>query len=221
MNNRQKPHAIVFDLDGLLVDSEPVWEKTDIALVESRGKIYDQRKQTNLIGLRAEDYLKGLRRVYGIEDDVETLDREALEYMFTLISTEVKTQPGAKELISFVVKQNITRAIVSNSQMAFINAVLEDRGWNDIFVHRFTGEDDTQGKPAPDVYLRAAKTLGLNPADCLALEDSPNGARAAVAAGMTCYAVPDTSHSKPEAFAGITEHVFGSLHEVLKIYQQW
>ncbi len=221
MNNRQKPHAIIFDLDGLLIDSEPVWHKTDIALVESRGKIYDTDKQAHLIGMRAEDYLKGLRQIYGIEDDVETLDREALEHMLTLISTEVKTQPGANELVAFVAKQNITRAIVSNSQMVFINAMLEDRGWDDIFMHRFTGEDDPQGKPAPDVYLRAAKTLGLNPADCLALEDSPNGARAAVAAGMTCYAVPDTSHSMPEAFAGITEHVFGSLHEVLKICQQW
>ncbi len=97
---------------------------------------------------------------------------------------------------------------------------MEDKGWSDIFTNSFSADDDAQGKPAPDVYLRAAKTLSLKPAECLALEDSPTGAQAAVAAGMTCYVVPEANHTTPEAFSGITEHVFASLHDVLHTLRQ-
>jgi beta-phosphoglucomutase-like phosphatase (HAD superfamily) len=81
---------------------------------------------------------------------------------------------------------------------------------------RCSGDDEIQGKPAPYVYLSAARRLGVDPSDCVALEDSPNGSRAAVAAGMTCFAVPDRSHTGPEAFETITPYVFDDLHAVLK-----
>ncbi|MBZ0287226.1 MAG: HAD-IA family hydrolase, partial [Anaerolineae bacterium] len=112
-------------------------------------------------------------------------------------------------------EQAIPTAIASSSPKAIIDAILKAQGWDTLFSVRCSAEDEARGKPAPDVYLRAAERLGINPGDCLALEDSPNGARAAVAAGMTCYAVPDTKHISSHAFDGITPHVFRSLHEVL------
>lgn len=98
--------------------------------------------------------------------------------------------------------------------MAIIKAVVKSQGWEDKIRHLYTANDVARGKPAPDVYLYAAQQLGVDAGDCIALEDSPNGARSAVSAGMTCYAIPDT-HSTAAAFADITPHVFDDLHQVL------
>ena len=136
--------------------------------------------------------------------------------MLELIPQHVVAQPGAQEVIDYVMAAGIPHCIASSSSMPIIDATLASQGWDNLFEIRCTAADEPHGKPAPDVYLTAARRLGIDPRDCLALEDSPNGARAAVAAGMTCYAVPDRSHSEPEAFAGITPHVFDSLHQVLE-----
>jgi sugar-phosphatase len=123
--------------------------------------------------------------------------------------------PGAGELLAYVVENKIPCAIASGSPQEVIECVVSSRGWIEIFPLRITADTVTRGKPAPDVYLETARQLGVLPENCLALEDSPNGARAAVAAGMVCYAVADQRHMRPEAFDGITDHVFFSLHDVL------
>ena len=94
------------------------------------------------------------------------------------------------------------------------NATVEAQGWSDLIPLRYSADDVPQGKPAPDVYLHAASQLGVPAGRCLALEDSPTGAKSAIAAGMTCFVVPDF-HSTPEAFQQITPHVYDSLHAVL------
>jgi beta-phosphoglucomutase-like phosphatase (HAD superfamily) len=99
--------------------------------------------------------------------------------------------------------------------MSIIEAVIDSQGWHTLIPQRCSAEGVARGKPAPDVYLLAAQTLKLAPGDCLALEDSVNGARAAVAAGMTCFAVPDPSHVAASAFAGVTPHIFDNLDSVL------
>jgi HAD superfamily hydrolase (TIGR01509 family) len=137
-----------------------------------------------------------------------------------MIPTEVHRQPGAAELVTYVQEQGIPTAIASSSPISIIDATIEAMGWGEIFKIRCTADDVALGKPAPDVYLAAAKVLGVDPVHCLALEDSPAGSRAAVAAGMTCYAVPDSSHSAHTAFEDITPHVYDSLHDVLLTLRQ-
>jgi HAD superfamily hydrolase (TIGR01509 family) len=151
---------------------------------------------------------------YQIDEPVDTLVNEMNAAMMRLIPELVRPQPGAPELIDYIQAQGWPLAIASSSPMSIIDATVEAQGWGDIFKVRCSAEFEAKGKPAPDVYLTASKTLGIDPSMCLALEDSPNGSRAAVAAGMTCYAVPDTSHSPKIAFANITPHVFDSLHDV-------
>ncbi len=212
--------AIIFDMDGLLVDSEPVWHIAEVEIVESRGHKYTDDVREQMVGLRMDEFLTKLHRIYNFSDSIESLYAELTKHMLRLIPQKVKAQPGASELVAYVAAQNnILSAIASSSPMSIIDITLKSRKWDNIFTYRFSADDDTHGKPDPDVYLRTAKSLGVNSADCLALEDSPNGARAAVAAGMTCYAVPDLSHSEAAAFDGITEHVFASLHDVLHILQ--
>ncbi len=171
--------------------------------------------RANIIGMRIDEFMVFLRDYYKLEWTVEQLTQRLVDDMLVLIPQKVRPQPGAVELIDYVLERGWPLAIASSSPDAIIDAIVEAQGWGDIFTVRCSAEHEAKGKPAPDVYLSAARVLGVPPAKCLALEDSPNGARAAVAAGMVCYAVPDKSHSDHTAFESITPHVFDSLHAVL------
>lgn len=207
--------AVIFDMDGLLVDSEPLWAICEQDLLDRRGKVWTKSIQNKLVGLRINDFLRGMIAGYGLADPVEVMRDEIETQMCEMIPGRATPRPGAQELIDYLVANNIPCAIASSSGQVIIDKVVETQGWMDVFSIRVTGDIVPNGKPAPDVYLEAARQIGVAPADCLALEDSPNGARAAVAAGMTTFAVPDASHSDPEALAAITPHVFHSLHDVL------
>lgn len=207
--------AVIFDMDGLLVDSETVWHIAETELIESRGHRYTPDVRAQIVGMRMDQFLIRLHEVYNFQDNIDVLYQELTERMLTLIPQRVKPQPGAQALVEYVAERRMTVAIASSSPMSIIDAVLASCGWQDVFAVRCSADDDEHGKPAPDVYLRTARVLGVRPSGCLALEDSPNGARAATAAGMTCYAVPDLSHTKVSAFEGITPYIFDSLHTVL------
>ncbi|MEQ8672070.1 MAG: HAD family phosphatase [Aggregatilineales bacterium] len=215
MTTKPTFQAIIFDMDGLLVDSEKVWQIAEEQLIAVRGRVYTDDVREQIIGLRLDEFMQKIKDIYQFEESLEALVEDLNTRMMDLIPKEVNAQPGAQEMIEYVRAQDIPCAIASSSPMSIIDATIGAMGWDTSFANRFSADDDARGKPAPDVYLRAVKTLGFDPAECLALEDSPNGSRAAVAAGMTCYAVPDPTHSTPDKFEGITPHVFSSLHEVL------
>ncbi len=207
--------AVIFDMDGLLVDSETVWHIAETELIESRGHRYTNDVREQIIGMRMDEFMVILHDHFQLEESVSDLVDELNSAMLRLIPAHVKPQPGAQSVVDYVQARGWPIAIASSSPSSIIDATVAAQGWGDIFTVRCSADDEASGKPAPDVYLTAAKTLGVNPAACLALEDSPNGSRAAIAAGMTCYAVPDTSHSPKTAFADITPHVFDSLHDVV------
>ncbi|MBI5666437.1 MAG: HAD family phosphatase [Chloroflexi bacterium] len=210
------PKAIIFDMDGLLVDSEILWADAESRLLAARGKGYNEMTpRDEFVGLRIDEFLDRLCATFDIDESRESLYDELVGDMLQLIPDKVVPMPGAREILDYVRLHNIPCAIASSSPQSIIEAVIETQGWGDFVQVRVSAESVGRGKPAPDVYLETARRLGVKPADCLALEDSPNGARAAVAAGMTCYAVPDLSHSPVTAFEGITPYVFDSLHTVL------
>ncbi len=212
--------AIIFDMDGLLVDSEIVWYKAEDEMITDRGFVYSEEVRESIVGMRVDQFLAKLKDVYGLPETVAQLVAELEGRMLKLIPEMVKPNVGAQAIIDYVIQNNIPHAIASNSSIAIIDATLKSQGWGDIFEVRCTGDDEISGKPDPYVYLRAAERLGIDPKRCLALEDSPNGSKAAVAAGMTCYAVPDLSHSTPDSFKHITPHVFKNLNDVLANLQE-
>ena len=207
--------AIIFDMDGLLVDSEPVWAIAEAGVLEARGKRYDPEVQKKLVGLGGNEFLPRMVALYDIDDTVDNLRADLLQRMAALIPEKVLPRPGAPELLAFLTRHEMPIAIASSSPLMIIDAMVANQGWDAIFDTRCSSDEVEKGKPAPDVYLLAAERLSTEPTHCLALEDSPNGARAAVAAGITCYAVPDPSHATPAAFEGITDQVFASLYAVL------
>lgn len=216
-----QPAAIIFDMDGLLVDSEPLWHRAETALVESRGYTYTPELRAKIIGLRLDAIVEMFRReLHFPESNAELID-ELNRYVLRFLPETIRPQPGAHELVAWVAARGLPRAIASSSPAVVIDAVVQSQGWEEVFAVRCTADNVPAGKPAPDVYLAAAQRLGIPPEHCLALEDSPTGARAAVAAGMVCCAVPDPSHSNAEAFAGITPHVASSLYDVLAALKKY
>ena len=208
--------AIIFDMDGLLVDTESVWEEAESAMLRGYHIEMEPAVRAQLIGLRNDVFLGKLKSMYDIPDSLEDLQDDVIGRMLKLIPIKAKPMPGAIEIIQYVVDQGIPTAIASSSPSVIIEAVVSSQNWGHLIPVRCSAEHLLAGKPEPHVYWEAAKALGIAPMNCLALEDSPIGARAAVAAGMTCYAVPDLSHTRIEAFEGVTEYVFDTLHHVLE-----
>lgn len=206
--------AIIFDMDGTLVDSEVVWEKAETELFADRGIVYNDDARQKVIGLRLDEFFQVLIDHYGMSESIEALSDELNERMLKLIPIIVEAKPGAEEIIDFAVNSGRPYCIASSSPMVIIKAVVKAMNWGERIPHLFTADDVERGKPAPDVYIYAAEQLGADPKRCVAIEDSPNGAKAAVAAGMTCYVVPD-AHSHHSRFSSITPHVYDSLHQVL------
>ncbi len=205
--------GIVFDMDGTLVDSEIIWQRVETELFERRGLVYDDAVREQVIGLRLDEFFERLIAFYGLNETVEALVKELEDGLIAYIDL-IERKPGAQEMIDYVAALGVPFCIASSSPLRVIEAVVQAQGWANTIVHLYSADDVEQGKPAPDIYLHACEQLQVNPQRCLALEDSPNGARAAVAAGMTCAVVPDY-HSTPDKFNGITPHIYGSLHDVL------
>src|SRR5215213_7340925 len=157
------PQAVIFDMDGLLVDSEPVWAVAESAMMTQRGKQTDPEIQRNLVGLRMNDFLTAMIDAYSMTDRLEDLHTEIVDRMITLIPGEVRPRPGAPELLVWLEARGIPCAIASSSGMAIINAVVTAQGWDRYFKTHVSGDDVAHGKPAPDIYLEAARQLGIDP----------------------------------------------------------
>lgn len=205
--------GVIFDMDGTLVDSEVIWQRAEQELFERRGLVYNDAVREQVIGLRLDEFFQRLIALYGLNESVEALARELEDGLISYIDLIVR-KPGAQEIVDYVAAQGVPFCIASSSPQRVIEAVVQAQGWANIITRCYSADAVPQGKPAPDVYLYACEQLNVDPTQCLALEDSPNGARAAVSAGLTCAVVPDY-HSSPDKFDGITPHVYESLHDVL------
>ena len=187
--------AVILDLDGLLIDTEPVWRDSESAVFAGLGIALSERDLLDSIGQPMDAMIRGWRRQpsdggRGAElTDAEVAERITDE-VIAHIMTEGQPMPGVTAMIARFERYGLPLAIASSSPPRLIDAVCDRFGLSEIRV-RCSGMDEVQAKPAPDVYLTAARRLGVAPASCLALEDSPPGIAAAKGAGMRCIAVPD------------------------------
>ncbi len=208
--------ALIFDMDGLLVDSEPVWHEVEVDLIESFGYTYSDEVRNMGIGMRVDEFAAILQQHYPkLGDSAAAIESAITERLLSLPPERIKAHPGADEILRYAAAQGIPRAIASSSTQVVIEHFVRLMGWAELIPKRYSAQFMARGKPAPDIYLYAAEQLGLPPAACLALEDSHAGTLAALAAGMTCFTVPDLSHSAVEEFASVNENVFGDLFEVM------
>lgn len=182
--------AVVFDLDGVLLDSEPLHFRAAARAFASEGQSLRMEEYRRSIGMGAVETWTAWKDRHGLcagVADLIALDERA---RLDEIRNGVVPIPAATVLARRLREAGTPLAIASSSTPETIDAELEAIGLSDVFDLRISGEQVSRAKPAPDVYLRAAELLGMPPRHCLAIEDSPVGVRAAKAAGMTCVAVP-------------------------------
>lgn len=208
--------ALIFDMDGLLVDSEPVWHEVEVGLIESFGYVYSDEVRNLGIGMRVDEFAAILQQHYPkLGDSAAAIESAITERLLSLPPERIMARPGADEIVRYAAKRDIPRAIASSSTQVVIEHFVRLMGWVDMIPKRYSAQFMARGKPAPDIYLHAAQQLGLAPQTCLALEDSRAGTLAAQAAGMTCFTVPDLSHSALEEFSDINDMVYADLFAVM------
>jgi len=184
--------AAIFDLDGLLVDSEPLWVRAEREVFAGVGLGLTDQDCARTTGLRIDEVTAWwfARRPWTGAGPAELAAR-IVTRVAELMATEGRALPGAQQAVAMLAAAGVPLALASSSSHRLIDAALDRLDLGAAFPVRCSAQDEARGKPDPAVYLRAAAALSLPPAACVALEDSPSGLAAALAAGMRCIAVPD------------------------------
>jgi len=205
--------AVVFDLDGVLLDSEQVWDEARERLAEERGGRWHARAQRDMMGMSSTEWSRYMHETIGLPEPPEEINREVVERLAAKYREHLPALPGAKEAVERLAAR-WPLGLASSSNRELIDLALELLGVRQLFAVTVSSEEVARGKPAPDVYLEAARRLGVAPEQSAAIEDSENGIRAAKAAGMRVIAIPNPHFPPdPEALeqADVT---LGSLAEL-------
>lgn len=177
--------AVIFDMDGVLVDSQPYHFKADIDTMAEYGVIKDQKFYESFAGTLTADRMRTLKEMFGLDVPVEEMTIKR-EYMILDImgKEDIKPVLGIPEFLRSIKEKGLTTAVASSSDYKLINLILDRLKIAKYFDSVTSGSDVKRGKPSPDVFLLAAERIGIEPAECLVVEDSENGVKAAKAAGM-------------------------------------
>ena len=206
--------AVIFDMDGLLINSEPLWQEAEILIFEKVGINLTSELCQRTQGLRIDEVVEYWYQRYPW-DNLTKLKVEELIVgkVIELIDFKGDALPGVEQAIAFVRSKNVKIALASSSSSIIIQAALKKLGLTKIFSEVYSAESEELGKPHPGVYLTTAKKLELAPQSCLALEDSLNGVLAAKAAKMQCIAIPEAMQQNNSKFA-IADCILKSLEEL-------
>lgn len=191
----------MFDLDGVLIDSEPVWEDVRRTFVAERGGRLPADAQQRMMGMNTREWSTYLSEQSGVGLSPAELATEVIDRMAARYAGHLPLLPGAVEAVR-TTAERWPLGLASSSPARLIETVLATAGIADLFRATLSSEEVAHGKPAPDVYLEVTRRLGLDPTRCAAIEDSTNGLLAAAAAGLRVIAVPRPSFPpSPEALA--------------------
>lgn len=177
--------AVIFDMDGVLVDSQPYHFKADIDTMAEYGVIKDQKFYESFAGTLTADRMRTLKEMFGLDVPVEEMTIKRENMILDIMGKEdIKPVLGIPEFLRSIKEKELTTAVASSSDYKLINLILDRLKIAKYFDSVTSGSDVKRGKPSPDVFLLAAERIGIEPAECLVVEDSENGVKAAKAAGM-------------------------------------
>ncbi len=200
MPQRIRPLAVAFDLDGLMFDTEALFFRVAGAMLAARGKALTQAIMNAMIGRGAADAGESFKRMAGLDEPVEDLMSEARSRFMAEIDTAVHPTPGLFALLGHLQQLGIPRVVTTSSCRVYAEGLLRKHGVFDHFAGVLTGDDVTNGKPDPEIYLKAAESLGVEPGRMPVLEDSAPGLASAKAAGAFAVGVPH-GHSPAEGLS--------------------
>jgi len=207
------PKAVIFDMDGLLVDTETVYREAMTATAIAEGLDFPNELFLRLIGLSWPANAAILQTHFGEAFDPEAFKDASITRFRELVAAEVALKAGVREILDLLDVLSLPRAIATSSGHESVRHHIGGHGLLERFHAILAAGDYANAKPAPDPYLRAAEALGVDPADCLALEDSHNGVRAAASAGMMTIMVPDLLDATDEMH-DLCIRIARDLHEV-------
>jgi len=183
--------AVIFDVDGVIVDSEPLHYLSEKEMLSRRGVDLLPSDVKEIVGRTEREGMEYFRERFRLKDSVKQLYEEKQRIYKRMLRKSVKPSRGLFELLNALEEEGMTMAIASSAPRENINIVLKALGIEHKFRAVISGDDVERGKPFPDIYLLAAHRIGTEPMDCLVIEDAQNGVEAAKRAGMTCVAVPN------------------------------
>lgn len=205
--------AVIFDLDGILVQTEEVWDEVREALARERGARYDDEAQRAMMGMSSLEWSRFMHDELGIPESPEEISAEVVRRMAARYRERLPVIEGAREAVERMAER-WPLGLASSSNRPLIDAVLELSGLGERFQATVSSEEVARGKPAPDVYVEAARRLGVEPERCAAIEDSHSGIRSAKAAAMLVVAVPNPSFPPGDEALAEADLVLRSLAEL-------
>jgi HAD superfamily hydrolase (TIGR01509 family) len=205
--------AVIFDMDGVLVDSEAVWDDVRKRFVEEKGGHWHDGAQRDMMGMSSVEWSHYVRDRLGVDMELEEISREVADRVADVYREKLPLLPGAVDAVRSLA-QEWPLGLASSSNRHVIDLVLDLAGISDAFQTTVSSEEVGAGKPAPDVYLETAKRLGKEAPACAAIEDSTNGIRSAHAAGLAVIAVPNQDYPPEPDALGLADVTVKSLTEV-------
>jgi HAD superfamily hydrolase (TIGR01509 family) len=205
--------GVVFDLDGLLLDSEQVWDAAREELAEERGGRWHPGAQRDMMGMSSPEWSHYMHDVIGVPVPPDEINAEVVRRVEEHYRKHLPVIPGAQAAVERLAER-WPLALASSSNRELIDLALELMGIADRFQATISSEEVGRGKPAPDVYVEAARRLGVGPTHAAAIEDSHNGIRAAKAAGMRVVAIPNRHFPPDDAALAVADVVLNELAEL-------
>jgi HAD superfamily hydrolase (TIGR01509 family) len=205
--------AVVFDLDGVLIDSEQVWDEARRTLAAERGGRWNERASRDMMGMSSTEWSSYMHDDIGLAEPPEEISAEVVRRLQEIYRERLPLLPGAVDAVERLAAR-WPLAVASSSNRELIDLVLELSGLDGHFRATVSSEEVARGKPAPDVYVEAARRLGVPPARCAAVEDSENGILSAKEAGMRVLAIPNPHYPPAEDALAAADDVLGSLDEL-------
>ena len=205
--------AVVLDLDGLLIQTEEIWDEVRETFARERGARYDAAAQRAMMGMSAPEWSRYMHEELGVSDAPPEISAEIVRRMEARYRERLPLLPGAVDAVRRLAAR-WPLGLASSSNRPLIDAVLELADLGPLFRVTVSSEEVPRGKPSPDVYLEAARRLGVEPERCAAVEDSHSGIRSARAAGMRVVAIPNPSFPPDAAALAEADVVLASLAEL-------
>src|ERR1043166_1898194 len=212
--------AVIFDLDGVLADSEPWWNKIDAQLLANYGVTYRGEYHRNVLGVSYRLAVEFYKKAFGLSVPIEEMMRRRGEIATDFFANRIGLFPDVKEVLEELHQirptgsDKLYLAVATSSVSASARPFLDRHELTALFDIIFTGDEIERGKPHPDIYLRVADELGLIADACLVIEDSLSGIAAAKAAMMRVAAIPDTRFVNPREYEKEADYILGSLSEI-------
>ena len=205
--------AIIFDLDGVILETEQLWNQVREGLVRERGGRWSESAQADMMGMSSTEWSRYMHDVLGVPDPTGEISREVVRRMGERYAERLPLLEGAAEAVRRLAAR-WPLGLASSSNRELIDRALELSGLAPYFRATVSSEEVERGKPAPDVYLEAARRLGVEPARCAAIEDSASGIRSARAAEMLVVAIPNPDFPPPAEVLALAAVVLESIEEL-------